>query len=132
MKMKRTRLFIRETSINKVIGSELNLLLDDEANLIDAINEVDKIINSKGRFPVPDYRSLLHMIYSPVENRFYKQVAITVYKSGQALNFREEPKKKLPEETTVILIPAGGCITEWEEALDYDEFLRGISNQRLA
>lgn len=118
-------LFIHEPSINKVIGRELNLLLNDEASLLDAINEVDKIINSKGSFPVPDYQSLLRMIYNPVENRFYKQVAITAYKqSGQMLNVREDPKKELPEGITVTLIPAGGCISEWEEAIDYKEFLK--------
>ncbi len=122
-------LFIHEPSINKVIGRELNLLLDDKANLVDAINEVDKIIDSKGSFPVPDYQSLLHMIYNPVKNRFYKQVAITAYKkSGQMLNVRDDPKKELPEGITVTLIPAGGCISEWEEAMDYEEFLKAISH----
>ena len=126
--MKRIKLFIHEPSINKVIGRELNLLLDDKADLIDAISEVDKMINSKGSFPVPDYQSLLHMIYNPVENRFYKQVAITAYKqSGQTLKVRDDPKKELPEGITVTLIPAGGCISEWEESIDYEEFLKSIS-----
>ena len=121
--MKRIKLFIHEPSINKVIGRVLDLLLNDEASLVDAIREVDKIINSKGGFPVPDYQSLLHMIYNPVENRFYKQVAITAYKqSCQTLNVRDDPKKEIPEGITVTLIPAGGCISEWEEAVDYKEF----------
>jgi len=55
--MKRIKLFIYEPTINKVIGRELNLLLNDQANLIDAINEVDKIIRSKGSFPVPDSKN---------------------------------------------------------------------------
>jgi hypothetical protein len=126
--MKKIKLFIHEPLINKVIGRELNLLLDDKASLVDTIGEVDKIINSKGSFPVPDYRSLLHMIYNPVENRFYKQVAITAYKqSGQMLHVRDNPKKELPEGVTVTLIPAGGCISEWEEAIDYEEFLEATS-----
>jgi len=120
--MNRIKLFIHEPSINKVVGRELNLLLDDKANLIDAISEVDKMINSKRSFPVSDYQSLLHMIYNSVENRFYKQVAITAYEqSGQMLNVRDDPKKELPEGITVTLIPAGGCITEWEEAIDYEK-----------
>jgi len=128
MKMKPIKLFIHEPSINKVIGNKLNLLLDDKANLIDAIHEVDKIISSKGGFPVPDYQSLLHMIYNPVKNKFYKQVAITAYKqSGQMLNIRDNPRKGLPEGTTITLIPAGGCISEWEEAIDYKEFLKADS-----
>ena len=123
--MKRIKLFIHEPTINKIIGRELNLSLDSKANLVDAINEVDKMISSKGSFPVPDYQSLLHMIYNPLENRFYKQVAVTAYQqSGQTLNVRDNPKKELPEGTTVTLIPAGGCISEWEGAIDYKEFLR--------
>jgi len=126
--MKRIKLFIHEPSINKVIGRELDLLLDDKASLVDAIREVDKIINSKGSFPVPNYRSLLHMICNPVQNRFYKQVAITAYnQSGQMLSVRDDPKKELPEGTTVTLIPVGGCITEWEEAINYEEFLKSTS-----
>jgi len=123
--MKRIKLFIHEPLINKVIGRELNLLLYPEANLKDAIDEVDKMINSKGSFPVPGYQSLLHMIYNPVENRFYKQAAISAYEeSGQLLNVRDEPKKELPEGITIILIPTGGCISEWEEAIDYKDFLK--------
>jgi len=128
--MKRVKLVIHEPLINRVIGAELNLLLHDKANLVDAINEADKLIDNKGAFPLPDYRSLLHMVYNPVENRFYKQVAVTAHrKSGEMLSVREAPQKELPEGTTIILIPTGGCISEWEQALDYREFSRAISNK---
>jgi len=127
--MTRVKFVVHEPLINRVIGSELNLLLDDKTNLLDAINEVDKLINNRGGFPLPDYRSLLHMVYNPVENRFYKQVAVTAHnKLSQMLNVRENPKKELPEGTTIILIPTGGCISEWEEAIDYEEFLKAISH----
>ncbi len=126
--MKRIKLFIHEPSINKVIGRELDLTLNEKTNLIDVITEVDKMIRSKGNFPISDYRSLLHMIYNPVENRFYKQVAISACRqSGQMLNVRDDPKKELPKGTTVTLIPAGGCISEWEEAIDHGEFLKTTS-----
>ena len=125
--MKRIKLLIVEPSVNRVIGRELNLLLDGKANLLDAINEVDKMIRSKGSFPIQTYQSLLHMIYNPVKNKFYKQVAITTYdESGQMLNIREDPKQELPAEITITLIPAGGCITDWEEAIDYEEFLKAL------
>jgi len=128
--MKRIKLIIHEPSVNKIIGNELSLALDEKANLIDAINEVDKMIRSKGNFPVPDYGSLLHMVYNPVENRFYKQVAVTAYKEpGQMLNVRNNPKEELPDGVTVILIPAGGCISEWEEAIDYEELLKTIVHE---
>jgi len=128
--MKRIKMIVHEPSINKLIGSELNLLLHDKANAIDAINEADKQINSKGGFPLPDYQSLLHMVYNPIENRFYKQVAVTAHKEPDQtmLNLRDNPKKALPEGTTIILIPTGGCITEWEQALNYKEFLKATSH----
>jgi len=127
--MKRVKLVIHEPLINRVIGSELNLLLDDKANLVDAINEADKMINKKGGFPLPDYQSLLHMVYNPIENRFYKQVAVTAHNElGQMLNARDNPKNELPEGTTIILIPTGGCISEWEEALNHKEFSKAFSH----
>jgi hypothetical protein len=123
--MKNVKMVIHEPAINKLVGRELNLALDDEASLVDAIDRLDKVISSKGEFLVADYRSLLHMIYNPIENRFYKQVAITAQKeNGQTLNVRDNPRTPLPEETTIILIPKGGCISEWEEAVDYKEFLK--------
>lgn len=127
--MKRIKLVIHEPQINKVIGNELSLLLHDRTNLLDVVSEADKLIKTHGDFPLPDYQSLLHMIYNPVENRFYKQVAVTAHnESGEMLNVRDDPKKELPKGTTIILIPTGGCISEWEEALNYKEFLKAISH----
>jgi len=127
--MKKIKLVIHEPLINRVIGNELNLLLEEKASVVDAINEADKLINNKGGFPLPDYQSLLHMVYNPVENRFYKQVAVTAHKEPeQMLNVRDDPRKELPEGTTIILIPTGGCISEWEQAINYKEFSRAISH----
>jgi len=126
--MKRVELVVHEPSINRIIGTKLNFMLEDKASLVDAINEIDKLIRNKGSFPLTDYQSFLHMVYNPVENRFYKQVAVTAHnKSGQVLNVRGNPKKELPEGATIILIPTGGCISEWEEAMNYTEFLKALS-----
>jgi hypothetical protein len=126
--MKKVKLVVYEPSINNVIGNELNLLLNDEANVIDALIEADKIINDKGEFSVPDYRSLLHMVYNPVTDRFYNQVAVAGSdQSGHILNVRENPRKRLPEVANIIIIPTGGCISEWEEAIDYEQFLKAMS-----
>ena len=60
---------------------------------------------------------LLSLFYLFPALGFGSLVAITAYKqSGQMLNVRDDPKKELPEGITVTLIPAGGCISEWEEA----------------
>lgn len=127
--MKRAKLIVHEPSVNKLIGGELLLQLDDTANLIDAINEVDRLISEKGGFPLPECRSLLHMVYNSAENRFYKQVAVAAYKEGEdMIDLRVDPKQKLPANVTVVLIPAGGCISEWEEAIDFEEFSNAIKD----
>lgn len=129
--MKTLRMFVVEPSVNKVIGRELSISLNDDARIIDAICEMDRIISSRGSFAIPHYQSLLHMVYNPVENRFYKQVAITAFdETGQTINIREDPKRPLPNGLTVTLIPAGGCISEWEEAIGYEEFLKAMQSRR--
>jgi len=125
--MKKVKLVIHESSVNKQIGAELLLQMNDKANCIDVINEVDRLINERGGFSLPGYRSLLHMVYNPAENRFYKQVAVSAYKEGEGMiNLRVDPKQQLPADVTVVLIPAGGCISEWEEVVDFEEFSRTV------
>ncbi len=127
--MKRTKLIVHEPLVNKIIGNELNLELNDDANVITAINKVDRLIDQKGDFPLSDYESLLHMIYDPVRNRFYNQVAVTAYlEGGDMINLRADPKQNLPADVTVVLIPSGGCISEWEIAIDYQEFKRAMQS----
>ena len=110
----------------------MNLRLNENANIIDAINEVDKVIKGKGSFLGPHYGSLLHMVYNPVEKRFYEQVAITAHRpSGKMLNVRANPTREFPDGITIILIPAGGCISAWEEAIDYEKFLSTISKSSI-
>lgn len=125
--MKQIKLVVHEPSINRIVGSELNLELNDEANVISAISEVDRLIDQKGDFPLSDYESLLHMTYDPLRNRFYNQVAVTAYlEGGDMINLRADPKQNLPAGATVVLIPSGGCISEWEIAIDNQEFRRAM------
>ena len=125
--MKRIKLIVHEPSVNKIVDSELSLELNGDANLVTAVNEVDRLIDQRGGFPLSEYGSLLHMIYDPVENRFYNQVAVAAYmEGGDMVDLRADPKKKLPAGITVVLIPSGGCISEWEEAIDHQEFRRAM------
>jgi len=129
--MKKIKLRIQEPSISKIVGSELELLLHDKANILDLINEADKIIRSKGRFPSKYYQSLLHCVYNPVEERFYEQTGINAYTASQKfLDVRNNPKMELPDGAIVILLPEGGCITAREEVLDYEKFKEAISKVR--
>ena len=112
-------MIVRQTEISRVFPSGFQLLLEDNASIIDAIRAGDEEIKKKcGNFPVKGFKSLLQMVYHPYENRFYKQVAIQAsIKSKPFLNIRENPKMPLPNETTIIVIPQGGCQTDWEEPI---------------
>jgi len=115
--MKKVTLIVRQTEISKSFPNGLQLLLEDWASTLDAIKAADEEIERKcGSFPVKSFESLLQMVYHPREARFYKQVAIQAHaQSKPFLNIRENPEAPLPEGTIIILIPQGGCQTDWEE-----------------
>ncbi len=118
--LKTVTLIVRQTQISKFAPNGLQLLVGDDANVLDTIKAFDReLIERSGKFPVKGFGSLLHMVYNPVEARFYKQVAVQAYtKSNSYLQIRENPKMSLPDKTTIILIPEGGCTTDWEESVD--------------
>jgi hypothetical protein len=116
--MKRVTLIIRQREINKFFPQGFQLILGDEASIIEALKAADEEIKRKvGGFPVEKYRSLLQMVYHPYEKRFYKQVAIHAYVKSKPVNLRDNPTVPLPDEVTVILVPEDGCQTDWEEPL---------------
>ena len=125
--MKRVIISINEGLITKMLGSWLELAIEDEANILDVIIKVDEIITSKGGFPLSEYKGLLHMLYNPITDRFYKQVGVHTYtKPGKFYNVRENVRQVLPDGAILVLIPNAGCIGEWEEALQYEEFCKGL------
>jgi len=117
--MKRVTLIVRQTEISRILPNGFQLTLEDNASTIDAIEAADEEIRKIcGKFPVEKRKCLLHMVYHPYENRFYKQVAVQAYVKSQLLNVREDPKALLPDGTTIILVPQGGCQTDWEEPVE--------------
>jgi hypothetical protein len=115
--MKKIDLVVRQIEISRLFPNGFSLRLEDDASTVEAIKAADKeIIRKCGNFPVKGFKSLFQMVYHPYENRFYKQVAIQAHaKSKPFLNIRDDPKTPLPNDTTIILIPQGGCQTDWEE-----------------
>jgi hypothetical protein len=115
--VKKAVLIVRQTEINRIFPNGFNLVLDDNASILDAIRAADEEIKKKvGKFPVAKCRSILHMVYHPREDRFYKQVAVQAYTaSNPFISLRENPKMSLPDEVVIILVPQGGCTTDWEE-----------------
>jgi len=115
--MKAITLIVRQTEIGKLFPNGARLLLEVTASIAHAIEVFDrKIADRSDSFPVKGYRSLFEMVYHPYEKRFYRQVAVQARtRLNQFLNVRENPSDPLPDEATVILIPEGGCSTDWEE-----------------
>jgi len=114
---------VQDGSVKEVLGKERELVLQGGANVIDAINEIDKIICEKGKFPNKYYSSLLHWVYDPIEKRFYEQVALNAYTPTQKfLNIRSDIKAEIPDGATIILKPEGGCISGREEPISYEKF----------
>jgi len=126
--LKRVIVSINEGSITKVLGPWIELVVEDKANILDVIIKVDEIIKSKGGFPLSEYKGLLHMLYNPITGKFYKQVGVHAYtEPGKFYNVRENVRQALPNGATVVIIPNAGCIGEWEEALEYKEFCKGLA-----
>lgn len=125
--MKHVTLEIQYRPIKEVLGREISLELQENATIIDAINEVDRAILKKGNFPSKDFGSLLHMTYNPTEERFYEQTGLRVSTpTVNFLNVRNNPKMELPDNTKIVLSPYGGCSTSSEEVVSYEEFRRCI------
>lgn len=113
-RVKRVRLILRDPDLNKMLGNELSLSLEDSTNVVDVIKKVDELILDKGRFPIVGCKSLLHLTFHPLEKRFYRHVALTAYsKSERFLNVRNSPELILPDETTVVLALTI-CSSDWE------------------
>ncbi len=115
--MKSVTLIVRQTQINRIFPNGFQLLLEDNSSVLDAIRVADEEINNKvEKFPVEKCKSLLHMVYHPREDRFYKQVAVHAHTaSNPFISLRENPRMPLPNRVTIILVPEGGCTTDWEE-----------------
>lgn len=115
--MKKVTLIVRQAEISRAFPNGLQLLLEDKASTLDAIKAMDEEIKRKfAEFPVKGFKSLFQMVYHPSEKRFYKQVAIQAHViSKPFLSIRENPEMPLLNDTVIILIPQGGCQTDWEE-----------------
>jgi effector-binding domain-containing protein len=126
--MKKINLIIQQKEINELVGKEFEFSLYEEATIIDAIIEVDKKISAKGKFPIKDYHSLLHMIYNPIENRIYDHIIIIAFSEPQPyIDVKYKPKSKLPDGTTIKMILKAICgDAAPEKVVDYETFSRAM------
>jgi len=117
--MKRVTFIIRDPDVNRVLGNEVVLLMDEEANIIDVIRRVDELIAKKcDVFPVRGCRSLLHLVFHPVERRFYSHAALTAYSQTERfIDVRRDLDSALPDGAVVVLALTI-CGGEWEQIVD--------------
>ena len=117
--MKRVTFVIRDPDINRVLGNEVVLSLDEGANILDVIRKVDELIAQKvDVFPVKGCRSLLHLTFHPVERRFYGHAALTAYSQTERfIDVRTNLDSPLPDGAVVILALTI-CGGEWEQIVD--------------
>lgn len=114
--MKKISFVVRDPDINKVLGNEVELLLNDGADIIDVIKKVDEFIMQKiSSFPVKGCRSLLQLTFHPTEHRFYSHAALTAYSQTERfLDVKANVDSPLPDGAVVILALTI-CGGEWEQ-----------------
>jgi len=119
--MKKVIFVIRDPDINKVLGNEVELSLDDGANILDVIKKVDELILGKtSSFPVKGCRSLLHLTFHPTEHRFYTHAALTAYSQTEKfLDVKTNLDSPLPDGA-VIILALTICGGEWEQIIDME------------
>jgi len=126
--MKKIKVVFTSSSLKEIIGKEVNLYLHDNADFIHALKKID--ICTKGKFLIkdyPEYHSLLHMIWNPIEKRIYKHIATSAYKDREFFDIRRNPQSVLPDGVTVYL-GLGLCKSEAEEVISYEKFMETIQN----
>ncbi len=115
----KVHLSVVQSELNQFAGRDWILTLREGSSIIDAIKAADELISRRTAvFPVKGFRSLLQMTYHPIEERFYRQVAVQAYeRPGVLIPVRQNPKMPLPDGAFIILIPEGPCIAEWEDVM---------------
>ncbi len=130
--MKRVTLKILDSSLKEAIGGEFTLFLHDKANILHLLKKIDAC--RKGRFFIknyPEYRTLLHMTWNPLQKRFYKQIALSAYtEDREFFEVRKNPELALPSSLTIFL-GLGLCKSEAEEIVDFETFKREVAKGLL-
>jgi len=121
--VKKITIEFTDSRLIKKLGKRVELNLPDDANFLDALKIVSD--ETEDRFPIkdyPEYHSLLHMIWNPIEKRIYKQIGTSAYYGERRFfDVRENMYSKLPDGL-LISLGTGLCKTETEEVIDFSKF----------
>ncbi|MFP3985191.1 MAG: hypothetical protein ACLFU9_04405 [Candidatus Bathyarchaeia archaeon] len=128
--MKKTKIVVTDSSLKDIIGKEVSLYLYDDADFLHVLRKLD--VCTKGKFLLkdyPEYRSLFHMVWNPIERRIYKHIATSAYKDREFFDIRRNPHETLPDGLTIYL-GLGLCKSEAEEVISYKKFKEAIQNEK--
>lgn len=90
---------------------DLPLNLENNATIKDAIAEADSKLGNTC--------SLRQLIWHPKENRFYRMVALMASCPEKPfINLRESIETPLPDNTRIVIVPDGGCSSDFEERIN--------------
>lgn len=121
--MKKIKIVFTDSRLIDKIGREIELYLPDDANFIDAVKKISD--DTEEKFPIkdyPEYHSLLHMVWNPIERKIYKQIGTSAYYGNREFfDVRKNPYGVLPDGL-MISLGTGLCKTETEEVIDYEKF----------
>lgn len=126
--MKKATIVFTDSRVVDKLGKRVVLDLPDDANFIQALKEISDA--TEDRFPIkdyPEYHSLLHMIWNPIEKRVYEQIGTSAYYGNREFfDIRKKPYDALPNGL-VVFLGTGLCKTETEEVIDYQKFKKAMS-----
>ena len=109
------------TEVSKYINLSRSLTINDEDTIVDIISIFDeeyrKNIASDGIDHSKDFRfdgvySILQMLWTPKERRFYSDVSVearTPAPEAKLLPLKEEYNIDIPNNSWVVITPDAGC-----------------------
>jgi len=112
IKMKRIKIDIAESTFNQVFKKPIELELDDDANIIDAMAALDNyIINLSIRPKKYSWNAIttIQLIWNPKEWDFFQDVGIEARGPNNELIPRSNLFNPLPDGTSVVFWPEAGC-----------------------
>jgi hypothetical protein len=125
--MKKITIVFTDSRLIETVGEKVDLNLPDDVNFIQVLKKISDVTEDK--FPIkdyPEYHSLLHMVWNPIEKRIYKQIGTSAYYGNRKFfDVRKNPYGVLPDGL-IIYLGTGLCKTEAEEVIDYQKFKKVI------
>ncbi|MHA1278469.1 MAG: hypothetical protein ACTSQI_13275 [Candidatus Helarchaeota archaeon] len=110
--MKEVKIFVLHPDLFKILDEPVTVMVDDEADVVQAIAAADKVFleKSEGDFPLENLFSLLQLVWDVNEWNFFVDVGIDARAPDKSwLPLRDDPELVLPAGADIRLNPDAGC-----------------------